>query len=281
MRNEKIKHLCISGLDGTLLNNKTQLSEPSCHQLNILIRNGLLFTVASARSIFSIRQTLKGLSLTLPVIEFGGALITDMDTGHHHVINNIEPNLTNELYHLFSESGFTPLITSFNGKEDCLYYETISNEGVNWYIINRQQMKDTRLKKVELKSIMKDQIVCFTIIEHYEILRELRNKILDMYSNHVEVYLKENPFTKGWFWLTVHDKKATKEHAIHYLLKEYGVNKEQLTVFGSKTSDLNMFKIAKNRIAVSNAKPELKEAATKVIGSNNEDSVVNYILNSV
>ncbi|MFS1512915.1 HAD-IIB family hydrolase [Chengkuizengella sp. SCS-71B] len=280
MKKEKVNHLHISGLDGTLLNYKAQLSEYARHQLNILIHNGLLFTVASARSIFSIRQTLKGLTLTLPVIEFGGALITDIETGHHLKINNIESNLTNDLYHLFSEVGFTPLITSFNGKEDCLYYEAILNEGVNWYIINRQQMKDNRLKKVELKSIMKDQIVCFTIIEHYEVLRELRNKILDMYSNHVEVYLKENPFTKGWFWLTVHDKKATKEHAIHYLLKEYGVNKEQLTVFGSKTSDLNMFKIAKNRIAVSNAKPELKKQATEIIGSNIEDSVVNYILKS-
>ncbi|NBI28709.1 HAD-IIB family hydrolase [Chengkuizengella marina] len=281
MKKEKNKHLYITGLDGTLLNNKAQLSEYACDQLNTLIRNGLLFTVASARSIFSIKQTLKGLSLSLPVIEFGGAMITDMETGYHYIINNIDSNLTKDLYQFISNKGFSPLITSFNGEKDCLNYETISNEGVNWYIINRKQMKDKRLKKVELKSMIKEQVVCFTMIEHYDKLIELRNKILDKYTEQFVVHLKENPFSKGWFWLTVLDKKATKDYAIHCLLNEYGFNKKQLTVFGSKTSDLNMFKIAKNRIAVSNAKPELKKVATEIIGSSNEDSVVNYILNSV
>jgi hypothetical protein len=54
-----------------------------------------------------------------------------------------------------------------------------------------------------------------------------------------------------------------------------------LTVFGDQMNDLTMFGAAAHAIAVANAREELKRHATEVIGSNEEDSVVRYILGQV
>ncbi|MDP5275493.1 HAD-IIB family hydrolase [Chengkuizengella axinellae] len=277
MERSKRNALYISGLDGTLLNNKSQLSEYACYELNKLIQNGLLFTIATARSIFSIQHIFQGLSLKLPIIEFGGAFITDLQTGYHHKILDIEASTSESLYYLLTQNSVSPLVTSFNGTEDSLYYENISNEGVNWYIINREREKDMRLRRSQIKKVLNEQVICFTVIDRYTRLKELSEKILDKYSNELLIHLKENPFSKGWFWLTILDKKATREHAIRWLMNELGVDSKELTIFGSKTSDLDTFKMSKNRIAVSNANPKLKEFATEIIGTNDEDGVVKYI----
>jgi hypothetical protein len=67
----------VSDLDGTLLRSNATLSSYSKKILQQLLHEGLHFTVASARSVFSMWPILDGLRLSLPVIEFNGAFISD------------------------------------------------------------------------------------------------------------------------------------------------------------------------------------------------------------
>ena len=123
-----MSRLYVSDLDGTLLNNEANLSEFSRRTLHRLLQNGLPFTVASARSVVSIRAMLKGLKLTLPVVEFNGAFLSDLETGHHEVINSIEPAIVEDVYKLLHHYECVPFISTFNGGEDCVYYNDITNE---------------------------------------------------------------------------------------------------------------------------------------------------------
>ena len=52
---------------------------------------------------------------------------------------------------------------------------------------------------------------------------------------------------------------------------------EKLVVFGDSLNDISMFKIADESYAVANAMDELKKIATYIIGSNEEDSVVDLL----
>ena len=58
--------LYVSDLDGTLLTNEATLSEYSKAELQRLLHEGVSFSVASARSVVSIRKIMQGLHLTLP-----------------------------------------------------------------------------------------------------------------------------------------------------------------------------------------------------------------------
>ena len=54
---------------------------------------------------------------------------------------------------------------------------------------------------------------------------------------------------------------------------------DRVVVFGDALNDLPMFKAADEAYAVANAAEELKQAATGIIGSNEEDGVADWLLN--
>ncbi len=134
----------ISDLDGTLLTNKAVLSDFSRNTLQKLLRDGLPFTVASARSVVSMCRVLGDLDLPLPIVEFNGAFISDLKSGRHEIINSIEPSVVEDIYQLISSFNCVPFISSFNGSQDCVYYKDILNEGMHWYLKESLSNKDQK-----------------------------------------------------------------------------------------------------------------------------------------
>ena len=72
-RSDKMK-LYVSDLDGTLLRNNASISEFSKMNLNLLLSGGMHFTVASARSVVSMKRILGDVNFRLPIVEFNGDL---------------------------------------------------------------------------------------------------------------------------------------------------------------------------------------------------------------
>lgn len=274
-----VNRIYFSDLDGTLLRNDAKLSDYSKTKIQELVRNGVHFSIASARSVVAIQKMFDGVKLNLPVVEFNGAFISDLGTGHHEVINEIDKDITPEILSLSIKQGYIPFISSFNGKEDCLYYESILNEGMDWYLKDRKKNQDKRLRQISrLPDTLKDNIVCFTIIGREEPLKEVQLRINESFNDLIELHLMENQYSPGWYWLTAHDYRATKDQGIKTVLDRLGFSPNELTVFGDNANDIKMFKLAGKAIAVNNATQELKSYASEVIGSNEEDSVVKYII---
>jgi len=271
-------NLYVSDLDGTLLRNDATLSDYSRKTLNKLIRNGLAFTVASARSVEAMQILLKDVSLQLPVIEINGAYISDFTTGEHLITNQIEKSMAEELYRLFEKYRYHPFITSNDLQADYISYSNIKNEGMKWFYQDLIRIKDKRLRNItHLKDALNERIICFTLIERKEVLIDLVYAIEEKFTDRLQLDFFENHYSPGWYWLTIHDRKATKGEAIKELVKQFHFVPEKVTVFGDGENDINMFRYAKHAIAVSNASETLKKHASKVIGSNEEDSVVTYI----
>lgn len=278
----KMRKIYITDLDGTLLRNDATLSNHSRKSLTKLIDDGVKFTVASARSIYSIQEILGDLPLKLPIIEFNGAYITDYKTGEHLVINDIENEVCLELLEMLIKHDCMPFISSYDGKNNNLYYEETNNYGMRWYLEDRIAAKDKRLKQVcSIKKIFNENIVGFTVMNRKEKLLKLTQYLEERYANILEIHLMENQYSPGWYWLTMHDKKATKDMAIKTLIKSENLKGYDTVVFGDNINDIKMFKGADRAIAVENAKDELKIHATNIIGENEVDSVVDFILKDV
>ena len=224
------------------------------------------------------RMMLEGLNLTLPVVGFNGAFLSDLETGRHEVINAIEPHVVDDVYNLIVKWGCTPFVSTFNGEEDRVYYQDIIDAGMHWYLNDRTAKKDTRFRRIEhLTHSFREQVVCLTIIGGADILSELETAIREQHGDMVETHLFENQYSPGWYWLTVHDRRATKDQAIQTLMQIYGLTEDDLVVFGDHINDIKMFQFADHFVAVANAAAELKRHATHIIGSNQDDSVVKYI----
>jgi len=274
-----ISKIYVSDLDGTLLRGDAALSDFAKDILNELLDQGLPFTVASARSVAAMQKILHGIRLRLPVIEFNGAFISDLASGRHEVIHELDKDLVPEILRLVRQHRCTPFLSSFNGKEDCLYYESIANEGMRWYFNDRTKAGDKRLRHtVDVSDTFDEHAVCFTIIDRKEALSGLAAELEEVFPGKIEIHLFENDYSPGWYWLTVHDRRATKDQAIRILLDQLGLSGAELTVFGDQSNDIKMFKLAHRAVAVANATDELKRYATRIIGTNEEDSVVRYIM---
>ena len=74
-----MKRLFVSDLDGTLLNSKAELSDVTTGIINNAIRQGLEFTVSTARTPTTALKILENLDLKLPVMMMNGVLIYDME----------------------------------------------------------------------------------------------------------------------------------------------------------------------------------------------------------
>ena len=276
--NDTSNRLYISDLDGTLLRNDAMLSSYAKRKLNALLSEGLHFTVASARNVHSVRALLAGLNMNLPVIGSNGAYISEFKTGSPLMINSIDNDVAKEIFSLIGSHSSVPFVTSHNGKEDRLYFNEIANEGMLWYLDERTAAGDKRLRRTaNVEGKLDERIICLNVINRKEHLEGLFADIIERYAEHVEINYFENPYSPGWHWMTVYDRKATKEYAIKELMEMLDFPVDELTVFGDSRNDISMFKIATKSVAVANALDEVKNCASVIIGPNEEDGVVDYI----
>lgn len=278
-----MKKLYISDLDQTLLNENAELSNKQKEKLNNLIKSGVLFTVASARSVKSIQQILKGVDLKLPVIEFNGAFISDFHTGKHLVINDIEKSLVSAILKMAEKFAKSPIFSVFD-KDDHLFFPPVSNKGLEWYRNDRIKAEDPRFMSGEysFSENSADNIVCLNFIDRKEALQPLFDEISNApFADKLSVHFLENKYSPGWHWLTIHANNAQKHIAVKDLIRYAGISDYELIVFGDNLNDLSMFNVADRAYAVSNGVQKLKDAATGVIGHHNDGAVVDFIVNEV
>ena len=273
------KIIYVSDLDGTLLRNDGTISPYSRQKLIELLDAGVNVTIASARSIPSLKHVLNGIPFRLPVIEINGAFITDFATGKHLIVNDIDNNTLEDVYKYITAFNCLPFISAFDGEQDRLYYQSTPNKGMEWYLQDRINCKDDRLMQIDnLRETFFDHVVAFTVINTRRQLINLAKKMKADFAGRLEMHFFENPYSPPWHWLTIHDKRSCKSHAAKELLDLTGFTMDQMVVFGDNLNDVNMFKMAHKAIAVKNASDEIRHLAHEVIGTNEQDSVIKYIL---
>jgi Cof subfamily protein (haloacid dehalogenase superfamily) len=270
--------LYVSDLDGTLLDPQGKLSERSRQGLTRLLAQGLLFTVASARHVSSIRSILGDLPLRLPVISGNGAYISDMASGRHELVQTMAPALAQSVFALIRAHDLTPFFSTHSQRGDRLFYQAAYNHGQQRFVDERVGNGDPRLRQSDqLQDELGHPVVTFVIIERAAPLRALQAEIERMLGDVVETHLADDLYVPDWPWLTVHHKCATKDQAIKTLAQRYGLAEREIVVFGDHANDVSMLRAAHRGIAMENAIDSVKQVAHTVIGSHHVDSVLDFI----
>jgi Cof subfamily protein (haloacid dehalogenase superfamily) len=270
--------LFVSDVDGTLVDRRAQLSARTRAGLHTLLERGLPFTVASARSAYSLSVMLAGLPLRLPVIEFNGAYLTDLATGRRAFVRAIDRQLCDDIHTRGLALGLQAFVSAFDGQRDLLYVGPATNEGMQWYIDERMSFRDPRLQRVEdVRVGLAHAVVCMTFVARASVLQPLVDQLTRIYPDQLRLNFYENHYSPGWHWLSVHHFLSTKAHAIQVLCDQLGVPLSALTVFGDEQNDIPMFEVAGRAVAVGNAHPALRPLAHEIIEDHERDSVIAYL----
>jgi hydroxymethylpyrimidine pyrophosphatase-like HAD family hydrolase len=86
-------------------------------------------------------------------------------------------------------------------------------------------------------------------------------------------------FDESEGYLEIFTAGTSKAGAIRELAREVGA--DRVVVFGDNRNDIAMMQAADHSVAVENAFPEVKAAASEVIGPNSADSVARWILHEL
>lgn len=267
--------LYVSDLDRTLLTSESSVGEESAELLNTAIEAGALFTYATARSFLSSRKATVSLRLNLPVVTYGGTLTVHPETGEHFDLRLLDhAAVESVLWLCVSHPSAEPILHTFeNGRDWVRWRPERMTAGVAAFLHARPG--DPRLRPITTNDPLNPSAVFYVaILGENSALSDLRRKLLPDLTRAAH-FLSVDPGTPGLDWLEFHNVEGTKAKAIRRLMLRLGA--DRLVVFGDNHNDLPMFQIADESYAVSNAIPAVRDAATGVIGSNDEGAVARWV----
>ncbi|MDZ5253948.1 HAD family hydrolase [Clostridium sp. LIBA-8841] len=269
--------LFVSDLDGTLLNKDQIISDYSKRELNKLINTGVNFAIATARSPATVSEILEGINIKTPVVLMNGVMIFDVENKKYIDVKEIDKASVKEVIKILEEYNKTFFLYGIKDDYLWVYHKDFTYDFEKEYYEERCNKPLKSFKKVEsyLDVLEDNQIVNFVFFENDEaIAKELFGKIMNVQGVTGNCY--KDIYNDGAFFLDIYNKDASKANGIKFLA-DY-VEHSKVITFGDGENDVPMFEIADECYALENASDDLKAIATEVIGNNNDDAVVKFLI---
>ena len=267
-----MRTLYLTDLDGTLLGRGARLSAFSRAGLERLYDAGVAVTAATARS-WSALDVLQGVCFRAPTILLGGARIYDAERRKILFEQTLPEQSAAAALHRLRDAGLSPLIYTQNARdEQKIYYEDGADEALRGYVSQATSGGDNRFARAErLEERFGEKLFYLTARGEEGKLRPI-----------VEALKEQGIYAHLYFDVRRADIccievcAVSKAEGVRQLRRITGA--ERIVAFGDNGNDRELFAAAEERIAVGNARPELKAMANYVIGENESDAVVRTIL---
>lgn len=268
------KTLYISDLDGTLLLPDATLGAETKDRLNRLIKRGMYFTAATARTSASVQHILSGLDVNVPCILMNGVCLYDLRERRYLSAEKIRASAAQRLtdvIHRLGLSGF--MFAVKDGELFCLYENTSSP--------NAAGFMEERVRKYGKQFILipdfchfgTSDFVYYSLSDREEKLRGFCDLLAGDDSLRTEFY--RDVYHPDFWYLEVCAAGVSKSHALNKLRDWYCFDK--IVSFGDNRNDLPMFDASDECYAVAGACEEVKSRADGIIGSASENGVVRWL----
>ena len=154
----------------------------------------------------------------------------------------------------------------------CYYSELTTKVMRSFAEVRKHEYKKPFVQVPRLADFANGDTVYFTTTGPHDDLFPLKCEIEKIrgasHAFYLDVY-------NGEWYLEVFSDKASKANGIRFLRERYGFDK--VVAFGDNLNDLSLFEEADVKIAVGNAKEELRAAADIVIGTNADNGVAEWL----
>jgi len=237
------------------------------------VAGGGMFSYATARSIVTSSKVAKGFNATLPVICANGAFILDPNTRGVLVSHNFTKDEVDFVAEIMASHSVLPLVYALIDSKERFSFVEHKNICIGLQNFFNDRKDDPRKRQAATaQDLYHGNVYYFNYIGDKEKLKVL----YDIFVKDKRFYsiFSKDVYSDDWFF-EILPKNATKAAAALELKKMLGC--DRLVVFGDGVNDKPMFAVADESYAMANAVSELKEIATDVIESNDNDGVAKWI----
>lgn len=271
-----MKTLFISDLDGTLLDKNARPTDRSAEIIRSLIGRGMLFTIATARSLSSVPIG-ERLGINIPCVQLNGVLMYDFASRRYVGSTAIEPEDARAVLGVLRRHDRM----SFVYKADEEYgihvqFEELKNDVErNFFEARKDQDYKSFSQVANITAEDNESVIYFTMVDEYSRLLPICEELKKISG--VRPTLYSDNYSDMYF-LEVFSSRATKARGMLEIKRIVGA--DRVVAFGDNLNDLEMLREADVGIAVGDAVDSVRNAADLVIGKSYEDGVAEYLMSN-
>ncbi|MGI6625411.1 MAG: Cof-type HAD-IIB family hydrolase [Limnochordia bacterium] len=259
--------LIASDLDGTLLDNNSQLSKENRDAVAEALAQGITFTLSTGRMFQSAAPFARDLGLgpQQPLICYNGALIRRL-SGEILYEQPLAPELSQMVVDYGQRRGWT--INAYF--QDQLYVSAVNQKARDYALRSRVSVTavgDLVHFVEEGKKCLSKLMIIGEAEETLGRIEELRSLV----GEELQIVRSQPHFVE------VTNIQAHKGQALKWLAESMGLEVREIMAIGDSNNDLTMIQVAGIGVAVGNAGLLLQENADYVTSSNQEHGVARAI----
>ena len=259
-------------LDGTLLNDASEISPFTKETLLLLGEKNIAYTVATGRTMLSAQRILDGHVFDLPQIYNNGVTTWDPKIQQltlQNLLNNSEISI---IIDVALAQEITPFVNAIDNHHHFMFHSETRHEVEKELILKYFSSSKATLLPLEVLPI-DSQVTNISMIGVAETIHEMWLEL----NTHTNLIAYSGPALEGneYRWMDVHHCLANKGSAVTNLKNQLGAS--NVICFGDSDNDLSMFKLADESYAPENAKDVIKKSANAVIGHNHKDGIAHFL----
>ncbi len=261
------KYLIALDLDGTLLNDKKEISFLTKKYLQRLNKSGVNIVLCSGRAPRTMMKYYKELKLNSPMISYNGALtFNPKDSNFNKIEYKFDHNKLKDVYSVLNDYVELTMCetkdTIYTDKEDEFLFTFFQRNNMN-VIDNIDTLnEDTFTYVIKLKE-ENDNI-------------EARNKIQNLVAQHTKNYNLRYWHTSNYGEFSINN--INKAEAVKNLAKQLNIDEKNVFVFGDAGNDLELLSSFENSFLMKNGIDELKDKVNNITQKDNNHNGIYYEL---
>jgi Cof subfamily protein (haloacid dehalogenase superfamily) len=267
-------------IDGTLVNSRNELTPSTCGALRRAMAAGIHVVLATGRRYSHTLHLVEPLGLTVPLITASGALVKDPADHCTLYRAQFDLDVLRGVLNAMDELGFCPLACADTFHEGFDFYtdgrQAASEELAEYFRRNPTAGRtDVRL----LEEPAPDTFCVYTLGTQGEMLR-LEKHLKRRLPRKLHTHVLRSPLYVGYM-CEVAPAGVTKWSAIRRLARQWQVPHAEICAVGDDVNDIPMIRAAGLGVAMGNALPSVKAAASRIAPTQDNDGlveVVNWLL---
>lgn len=257
--------IIFSDIDGTLLNSSHQITDQTRAKILELEEYGIPFVLVSARMPEGVQAIQYKLGNHAPIVCYSGGLIYDE---HGNVLHScqMELKLALEIKHLLTET-YPDICCNAYGYQKWV----VDDPDNNWV---KKEEAITGLTAI--KGDLREEFLTDNGIHKFLLMGE-PEQILTVSEIIKACYPELSVAASNSNYLEVMPGSVRKSAGVKLLCQYYKVEQDMTMAFGDGQNDIDMLKAVKYSYAMANAAAEVKQAASFMTLTNDEDGVYHII----